>query len=335
MTREEALQAIKEKIAYYENDKRLKGAIETLIPELKESEDERIKKTITDSVFYLYGAGVEYKDVLDYLDKLEKQKEQKPRKFKLGDKVHWHDDDTNVITITGFREDAYLTDSAYGPILFCDEDNWERKEQKSSHKFNVGDTIHCKYDDREFTIKSVDLTNMVYKYTKDGCGNDIDYADEEFELVEKNPVEWSEEDEKIITIIHHLLFEHAFENGGVDVNGDYCKDVYQEADDFLKSLRPQPKQDVLPSLSEKEIICLKRALDYLRKEHNRYGGEDFTNEIAVLEWLITHPILVSDTHWKPSEDQMKALERASTNEYLSAKQFDILVSLYEQLKKLM
>ena len=38
--------------------------------------------------------------------------------------------------------------------------------------------------------------------------------------------------------------------------------------------------------------------------------------------------------WKPSEEQMEALERASTNEYLSAKQFDILVSLYEQLKKL-
>lgn len=49
-----------------------------IFPELAESEDERIKKIITDSVFYQYGAGVEYKDVLDYLDKLEKQKEQKP-----------------------------------------------------------------------------------------------------------------------------------------------------------------------------------------------------------------------------------------------------------------
>lgn len=38
-------------------------------------EDERIKNIITDSVFYQYGAGAEYKDVLDYLDKLERQKE--------------------------------------------------------------------------------------------------------------------------------------------------------------------------------------------------------------------------------------------------------------------
>lgn len=40
-------------------------------------DDERIRKIITDSVFYQYGAGAEYKDVLNYLDKLEKQKEQK------------------------------------------------------------------------------------------------------------------------------------------------------------------------------------------------------------------------------------------------------------------
>lgn len=51
------------------------GCAEYIFPELSESEDERIKKIITDSVFYQYGAGVEYKDVLDYLDKLEKQKE--------------------------------------------------------------------------------------------------------------------------------------------------------------------------------------------------------------------------------------------------------------------
>ena len=38
-------------------------------------EDERIMKIITDSIFY--GAGVEYKDVLEYLDYLEKLKEQK------------------------------------------------------------------------------------------------------------------------------------------------------------------------------------------------------------------------------------------------------------------
>lgn len=99
------------------------------------------------------------------------------------------------------------------------------------------------------------------------------------------PKEWSEEDED-------MLNRYAYK----ETDGETS---YDEEMDWLKSLRPQPKQDVSPSLSEKEIICLKRILDHLRKEHNRYDGEDFTNEIAVLEWLITHPIL-TQPHWNPS-----------------------------------
>ena len=58
-----------------------------------------------------------------------------------------------------------------------------------SPKFRVGDTIKCKYDDRQFTIKSVDFNKGTYTYTQENCGNDIDYADEEFELVEQKPVD--------------------------------------------------------------------------------------------------------------------------------------------------
>ena len=69
MTREEAIKIVKEFI----NGTCLhlvdQEALKTLIPELAESEDERVEKLITDSVFYQYGAGVEYKDVLDYLDR--------------------------------------------------------------------------------------------------------------------------------------------------------------------------------------------------------------------------------------------------------------------------
>ena len=69
MTREEAIKIVKEFI----NGTCLhlvdQEALKTLIPELAENEDERVEKLITDSVFYQYGAGVEYKDVLDYLDR--------------------------------------------------------------------------------------------------------------------------------------------------------------------------------------------------------------------------------------------------------------------------
>ena len=79
MTREEAIQAIKEKMDYYESDKRLRGAIETLIPELTESEDERIIRAIIDALYshtnsinLLSSRGYQMGDIEAWL---EKQKE--------------------------------------------------------------------------------------------------------------------------------------------------------------------------------------------------------------------------------------------------------------------
>lgn len=63
-----------------------------------------------------------------------------------------------------------------------------------------------------------------------------------------------------------------------------------------------------PSLSEKEIVCLKRTLDFLREEHNSYTGKDFTNKIAVLEWLITHPVLVHPSELQQNQGEQKSTE---------------------------
>ena len=65
------------------------------------------------------------------------------------------------------------------------KDRVQPKQDEQKPKFRVGDTIKCKYDDRQFTIKSVDLDKGIYTYTQEGCGNDIDYADEDFELVKQ------------------------------------------------------------------------------------------------------------------------------------------------------
>lgn len=84
---EEALDEVR---LYYNNakefgDQKTIARIESKFPQIKENEeDERIKKIITDSVFYQYGAGAEYKDVLDYLGKLEKQNAIPSRETILG-----------------------------------------------------------------------------------------------------------------------------------------------------------------------------------------------------------------------------------------------------------
>ena len=76
MTREEAFGALKEKLDYYERDKRLKAACETLIPELRESEDEKIIEelieylTVTRQIDF-----VSRPDRQRWITYLEKQKE--------------------------------------------------------------------------------------------------------------------------------------------------------------------------------------------------------------------------------------------------------------------
>ena len=79
MTREEAIEALKEKLDYYARDKRLKAACETLIPELRESEDEkmlkRIRLCLDECVHSDIIRDYERDECVAYL---EKQKEQKP-----------------------------------------------------------------------------------------------------------------------------------------------------------------------------------------------------------------------------------------------------------------
>ena len=104
------------------------------------------------------------------------------------------------------------------------------------------------------------------------------------ELVEFIEYEYPELKESEDERIRKHLIKHFGNKSKEDWNGVPVKSI-------LAWLEKQGEQK-FPSLSEKEIVCLKRILDFLREEHNSYTGKDFTNEIAVLEWLITHPVLI-------------------------------------------
>lgn len=95
MTREQALQAIKAKMDYYESDKRLRAAIETLIPQLRESEDERITRAINNMLPFIpdeayANNGVTKEDVLNWL---EKQKDSVSNAKYIEDIAHAFEDE--------------------------------------------------------------------------------------------------------------------------------------------------------------------------------------------------------------------------------------------------
>lgn len=166
----EALDNFKKIKAANKDNKELVNFIEYEYPELKKSEDGMIIDAIKHGLKCLGWEHINGIRIVDIVAWLEKQGENH---------------------IVENNEKVYAT-SEQIPANFAKTCKDEQKP-----KFRVGDTIKCKYDDRQFTIKSVDLDKRTYTYTQEGRGNDIDYADKEFELVE-HKLAWSEEDEKIM-----------------------------------------------------------------------------------------------------------------------------------------
>ena len=105
----------------------------------------------------------------------------------------------------------------------------------------------------------------------------------------------SENERIIIGFIRHLLFEHAFEHGGVDVNGDYCKDEYEQAEAFLKSLRPQPKAE----WNEEDEKRVSRIISFIIK-YRRGDTDEIYQQEQDAHWLLD---LRNRYAWKPSKGQ--------------------------------
>ena len=140
--------------------------------------------------------------------------------------------------------------------------------------------------------------------------------------------EWSEEDEKQIGRLRSVVNQLASYTDSLDVNGDYCEGDYAELDTWLKSLRPQPKQEW--DTHDKAIVnCIVCCLD----------GQ-FVSEAArkqCLVWFNKHRRdFLNSPSWKPSEEQMKALGTIvkGYDECAVGSVGYNLKEMYEQLKKL-
>ena len=143
---------------------------------------------------------------------------------------------------------------------------------------------------------------------------------------EQKPAEWSEKDEEMLDAMIDIVSNSYYE--------PLCPREGMLA--WLKSLpgrfNPQPKQEwsKAKEWSEADEVYLEDALWCVKQATKVAKGE---NDMGAC-WSAERWLKSLRPSWKPSEDQMEALRRASTNEYVSEEQFDILVSLYEQLKKL-
>jgi len=136
------------------------------------------------------------------------------------------------------------------------------------------------------------------------------------------PAEWSEEDEKIRRNLMSLLS---------CMRGDrITEETYQKYYPWLKSLRPQPKQE----WSEED----ENAIKYLHELISFGYSEKFMDAQTACDmraWL--NKSLRPQPHWKPSEKQINRLLSiiAEMRDIGHSDIADFLASLYGQLKKLM
>ena len=131
---------------------------------------------------------------------------------------------------------------------------------------------------------------------------------------------WSEEDEKILKRIDNLLYSLCQIHGS----------EYEKLHNWLKSLKdrvqPQPKQE----WSEYDKIQLSEAIQMIEANGTWIRSEDTVKKVS--NWLKS---LKPQNRWKPSEEQMKALNWVAYNYALMDKGTEEnLQSLYNSLKKL-
>ena len=132
--------------------------------------------------------------------------------------------------------------------------------------------------------------------------------------------EWSEDDKRILYNVIAYVGYAAGERGVKD-------DDFKEANEWLKSLRSQPHwKKSLATADLKNSLC-----DLQDNYHD--GSYEYKILGEAIEFIRCTELRPS---WKPSKEQMKALEQAKISaiagNYITK---DGLCSLYEQLKKLM
>ena len=322
MNAKEAIERIKTRFDKWALDDEDMKAIQTLIPELKDSENEKIRKALLrccdDWEKGQYGC-MNAADIPSVRAYLEKQKEQK-----LADNVSKEE------YVKRFKAlcDAYeikLPNREYDIYHLCDDlsklsiDSDEQKPAEWSEKDEV------KLNDVIRMIENSGNVKSIIKHYTDFLKS----LPERFNLQPKQ--EWSEEDEKIRNkIIWHL-------SGYIYPNSLYGEDV-KECINWLKSLLPQPKKE----WSQKDNEFADDAIACVTRCYERYcDNKDFYqslrhNTLDIKRWLLNVRKRLAP-HWKPSEEQMDALDSAIN--YLTERTCTpgnpLLISLHHDLQKLL
>lgn len=338
--------------------------INEVSPELKETKDERIKREIIEYIEAFANAKNE-KIPTEWLDWFEKQKEQRPIEWSkdfednirilLHDKLTWRSEDGSISSIVVI-DDKTLKDIVTGIWFYVGKEankylNKELKvEQKpiKRPKFKIGDVVKFKgFGDEpanDTPLKIVGYDNELYLF--DNGTTDLFSEQNLYELVEQKPIEKQSMLKKLREHLANTPEEQ------LDVEFEALKDL------TIDKPAEWSKEDKEMLLSAMEYIQTYPAhrqsvVDWLKNLPNRfclqYKQEWSKEEKGILlecvtalqnssHWLLADKLssLSPQPQWKPSEEQIEALEwMLTTVSFKDGGYGVVLKNLINDLKKQM
>lgn len=342
-----------------------KELTETIFPELKESEDEKIRKVQLD--YWRSNGSKEWQGVpvQEIIAWLEKQGDQKPidkaeLKFKVGDWIV--NDRGEIARIVEIRRDFYGILKYY---MECKDDNkiakrpciidnkfrlWTIQDAKDGTVLVNGSNIFIfshlsKTRAMGYCHINLDDVRFYYDKGKNECFGLIDAvftpATEEqrkllFQKMKEAGYEWDAEKKELKKTEYNTVEWR-------EDDEKISKAIYESIDflclehfdvsedtlcDWLKSLKDRVQPQTKQEWSEEDKSMYIRTLGILGK---CYMGELPIKVEEELEWLKS--IEPNNWNWKPSEEQMAVLKNA-IHFYGKTVGKEVLESLYNDLKNL-
>ena len=295
MNRTEAIEVIRKSWPVSRNEL-LHEALKTLIPELKESEDERVRKFLIGYFSELVDENSEWGLTKETRDKiiayLEKQKEQKPVEgtalqkafisskidYTLEEKCDASDYAETILptsVVYGENEEEYklhkIIEAAFIAGQKKDKKPAEIHEPSNNELQRHQDEL---YDFKVFAAKQAREHHISFVHDfewNNFCAELLSYFNKK-----QKPAEWSEEDEEKINNISEII-EHCitipYSGGTLTLSKEYKKELQC----FLKSLRHSWKP------SEEQMDALKEAYEsYDFCDGERSALESLYNDLKKL-----------------------------------------------------
>lgn len=327
----------------------LKDVAAYIFPELAESEDEKIRKTL---ISYFKGSiglgvainGVSVKDIVAWLEKQGEKTVVIP-KFRVGDVIK-NIKNGDTVKVVEILNDSYCYSgwdgaaTIHSDFFISDQDGWELVEQKpvdvrTTGYWNVQDVEQkpveiingnlkkwCHDDDIIFDAAKMIIEDSPRKsyggvhkkeivpwieFLKDRIISLCALVEEINRKLKQKPVEWSEEDEKMINDTIQYIVTSWTDKGKSHLIS------------WLKSLRPQPKM----KWNVEDAINLDLIYNALNQVYGLEENKRLSKWISIISYI---------PHWKPSEEQINAL--SITVKHGCTDDKEALGELLEQLKAL-